>query len=51
MLTLDEAMFFLHEKGLLDKVDHWKYMCNNIKDLEFVFIKWANSVDTRVIED
>lgn len=51
MLTLDEAMYFLKEKGLIDKPEHWKYMCENIKDLNYVFIKWANSVDTRVTED
>lgn len=44
MLTLDEALIFLHEKGLLDKTEHWKYMCENVKDLKFVFIKWANSI-------
>lgn len=44
MLTLDEALAFLHSKGLLEKTDHWKYMCENVKDLKFVFIKWANSI-------
>lgn len=44
VLTLDEALFFLHDKGLLDKTEHWKYMSENVKDLQFVFIKWANSL-------
>ena len=51
MLTLDEALLFLHEKGLLDKTEHWKYMSDNIKDLQFVFIKWANSLATTVTKD
>ena len=46
MLTLEEALNYLHEKGLLDKPEHWKYMADNVKDLPFVFIKWANSVST-----
>lgn len=51
MLTLDEALYYLNQKGLLDKTDHWKYMSDNIKDLQYVFIKWANSLATRDTND
>lgn len=42
--TLDEALTLLNNKGLLEKKDHWEYMSKNIKDLNFIFIKWANSI-------
>lgn len=46
MLTLDEALAFLHSKGLIEKIDYWRNACECVKDLKFVFIKWANSVST-----
>lgn len=46
MLTIDEALQFLNEKGIIEKTDHWKYMCENVKDLKYVFIKCANAIST-----
>jgi N-acetyl-anhydromuramyl-L-alanine amidase AmpD len=44
MLTLEEAMYFLNKEGIIDKPEHWKYMCDNVKDLQYVFIKCANRI-------
>lgn len=51
MLTLDEAMYFLNKQGIIDKPDHWKYMCENVKDLQYVFIKCANAISKYEAED
>lgn len=46
MMTLDEALQFLNEKGLVIDTDYWKNACKCVKNLEYVFIKWANSLAT-----
>lgn len=51
MLTSDEALFFLNKKGLVSDVDYWKSACKVVKNLDFVFIKWANSLATTEVND
>lgn len=51
MLTLEEALLFLNQKGLVTDVDYWRNACKCVKNLEFVFIKWANSLATTVVKD
>lgn len=51
MLTLEEALHFLNTKGLVTDVDYWRNACKCVKNLEFVFIKWANSLATTVTKD
>lgn len=51
MLTSDEALYFLSQKGLITDVDYWKSACKCVKNLEFVFIKWANSLATTIVKD
>lgn len=46
MLTLDEALYYLNEKGLVSEPDYWREACKYVKKLEYVFIKWANSIST-----
>lgn len=51
MLTSDEAITYLNSKGLIQDVDYWKSACKVVKNLDFVFIKWANSLVTIDVED
>ena len=51
MLTLEEALHFLNKKGLVSDPDYWENACKCVKNLEFVFIKWANSLATTVVND
>lgn len=46
MITLEEALHFLNEKGLVENTDYWKNACRCVKNLDYVFIKWANSLAT-----
>lgn len=45
ILTLNDALEVLKNKNLVLETEYWQNACKCVKNLEYVFIKWANSLN------
>lgn len=45
MLTFEEALEFLHEKGIVIDKNYWNMVNYCVKDFNYLIIKCANYID------